>query len=98
MSVNRLTKKIDKIANAIMKEVYCGEGIYAEVTEITYDYFEADYDDPICYVTIRFGRYEPEGKNNFNETARISIGSGNNRYLKGILEVTLGALEVERLN
>lgn len=97
MNANKLVRKIDKIANVIMKKNYYGEGVYAEIAKITYDYFEGDYGDPICYVTIRFGRYEPEGKNNFDETARISINSGNNHYLKGILEIVLGASAVENL-
>ena len=56
-----------------LRQVYAGDGLYAEIEQISLDYVSDDENDdtPIITARIRFGRYEEGSKLNFQETLEI---------------------------
>jgi len=56
-----------------LKKIYTGEGLWAEIEQITIDYAPCDENDdsPLITAKIRFGRYVEGGDLNFQDMVEI---------------------------
>jgi len=67
-------KRFEKGLNKVLRKIYSGDGLYASVDKITYEY--ADFEDVkyIAVVSIEYGRYvEGDDDRNFNYQTRIEV-------------------------
>ena len=66
-------KKFKKGVEKVLRKIYAGDGLFAYVDKITYEY--ADFEDVkyIAVIYINYGRYVDGEDDNFNYSTRIEI-------------------------
>lgn len=66
-------RKFQKGLKKVLEKIYAGDGLYAYVDKITYEY--ADFKDVeyIAVIHINYGRYVDGEDDNFNYDTRIEV-------------------------
>lgn len=69
--INEVANKIACLGLKVLKKIYSGE-MYFEVESISVSYFEAEYNDPLIDVKVRWGRYE-KAANDFDKNGEFTL-------------------------
>ncbi len=69
--INEVANKIACLGLKVLKKIYSGE-MYFEVESINVRYFEAEYNDPLIDVNVRWGRYE-KADNDFDKNGKFTL-------------------------
>lgn len=89
MGRKELIRNVKTAAMEALTRNYKGN-LFCEINKICYEYWEDDYNDERCVIEIRYGRWEQDGKNNFEHTVELYDLDGKSYdYILGVIETVI---------
>lgn len=89
MGRKELIRNVKTATMEALTREYSGN-LFCEINQIRYEYWEDNYDDERSVVELRYGRWEKDGKNNFEYTVELYDLDGKSYdYILGVIDTII---------